>query len=340
MKLLLITGGLGFLGSNFIRWQRTHDPGIKIINVDCHTYAAGMDNLGSIRSAAGYTEFGIDITNTRHLRGLWPKEPVTVVHFAAETHVDRSLLNALPFAETNILGTLSVLEVARNSAVERLIIVSTDEVYGPTPSPQKYTETQAMNPTSPYAASKGSGDLLALTYQRTYDVPVTILRSVNVYGPRQHPEKFIPLFITQALAGEPLPLYGDGKQQREWLWVEDFCKAVGLLVQARAPAHTVYHVAAGDHLCNLDVAQAIIELTGCPNDLLRLVADRPGHDRRYALDDTRFREEFGWQPQTHWEDGIKKTVDWYNKNRKWIKRRLHRSFHEYYQRQYQWRLDG
>lgn len=340
MNLLLITGGLGFLGSNFIRWQRTHDPDTKIINVDCQTYAAGTDNLGSIRSAAGYTEFDTDITNMENLRNMWPKEPVTVVHFAAETHVDRSLLNASPFAETNILGTLSVLEVARNSPVERLIIISTDEVYGPTPSPQKYTEAQALDPTSPYAASKASADLLALTYKRTYNVPVTILRSVNVYGPRQHPEKFIPLFITQALAGEPLPLYGDGKQQREWLWVEDFCGAVQILAQANEPAHTVYNVAAGNNLRNLDVAQAIIELTGCSGDLLRLVADRPGHDRRYASDDIRFREEFGWKPRTQWEDGIKETVDWYQANEKWVKRRFRQSFFEYYREQYQWRLDG
>jgi len=340
MKRLLVTGGLGFLGSNFIRRWRAHYPDSPVINVDCLTYAGGMDNLGPIRSSPGYVEFRTDVTDVRRLRNMWPKKPVTVVHFAAETHVDRSLLDAQPFVETNVIGTHLILELSRRFPVERLIIVSTDEVYGPTPPRRKFNEAQALNPGNPYAASKASADLLALAYQRTYNVPVVILRTVNVYGPRQYPEKFIPLFITHALSGKPLPLYGDGKQQRDWLWVEDFGEAVRLLVNARKPAYPVYHIAAGNCLRNLYVARAIIKLTGCPDELLRKVADRPGHDRRYALNDRRFREEFGWTPGTNWTEGIKKTVDWYSNNKKWVNRRLGASFYEYYRRQYDWRLHG
>ncbi|MFC1475569.1 dTDP-glucose 4,6-dehydratase [Candidatus Zixiibacteriota bacterium] len=340
MKRLLVTGGCGFLGSNFLRlWHRRY-PRSAVSNVDCLTYAGGADNPGKICTSPVYVEHRIDITRQQRLRAIWPKDPVTVVHFAAETHVDRSLLDAQPFVRANVLGTHSILESARMFPVERVIIISTDEVYGPTPPRRKFKESQALNPTNPYAASKASADMLALSYQRTYDIPVIILRSVNAYGPRQYPEKFIPFFITRALAGQSLPLYGDGRQQRDWLWPEDFGEAVRLLIVARRPRQRIYHIAAGNHRRNMDVARAIIRLTGCAPDLLRRVADRPGHDLRYALEDTLFRNEFGWAPKTTWREGLQKTVEWYRENTTWVKKRLRRSFFDYYRRQYRWRLHG
>jgi dTDP-glucose 4,6-dehydratase len=340
MKRLLVTGGFGFLGSNFLRlWHRRY-PRSEVINVDCLTYAGGADNPGEICSSPVYAEHRIDIANLRRLREIWPEDPVTVIHFAAETHVDRSLLEAQPFVRTNVLGTHSILELARTFPVKRVIIISTDEVYGPTPSRRKFKESQPLNPTNPYAAAKAAADMLARSYRRTYDVPVVILRAVNAYGPRQYPEKFIPLFITQALGGKQLPLYGNGLQQRDWLWSEDFCEAVRLLATARSLKHRVYHIAAGSHQRNIDVARAIIDLTGCAPDLLRPVTDRPGHDIRYALNDAQFRNEFNWTPKTAWREGLKKTVEWYRGNTAWVKKRLHRSFFDYYRRQYHWRLHG
>jgi len=340
MKNVLVTGGLGFLGSNFLRlWHRRY-PRSRIINVDRLTYAGGIDNLGKLRESPLYAESRLDLADLRRLRELKPKTPVTIVHFAAETHVDRSLLDAQPFIRTNIQGTHALLQFARLREAERVIIISTDEVYGPTPQRQKFKETQPLNPTNPYAASKAAADLLALAYRHTHDVPVYILRSVNVFGPRQYPEKFMPLFITNALAGKPLPLYGDGLQERDWLWHEDFCEAVRLLVVARSPEHHVYHIAAGNQKRNIDVAQAIISGTNCPRQLLRHVADRVGHDTRYALNDSRFRREFNWHPTMPWPDGLKETIEWYRTHPAWINKRLRRSFFAYYRRQYHWRLDG
>jgi dTDP-glucose 4,6-dehydratase len=340
MKRLVVTGGLGFLGANFLRWWYARYPRAELTNIDCLTYAGSAGNPGTLRSAKGYREHRLNIVGLNRLRGIWPRRPVTVVHFAAETHVDRSLIDAQPFARTNVLGTHTLLELAREFPVKRLIVISTDEVYGPAPKNRKFTESQPLNPSNPYAASKASADLLSLAYRCTYDVPVIVLRSVNVYGPRQYPEKFIPLFVTNALAGSPLPLYGNGRQERDWLWVDDFCAAVGLLIEARAPAHPIYHIAARHTLRNIDVAKQIVELTGCSPALLRKVADRPGHDRRYALDDSRFRQEFGWRPQTAWPAGIRQTVAWYARNKTWVSRRMRRSYLDYYRRQYHWRLNG
>jgi len=340
MNQLMVTGGFGFLGANFLRWWNARHPRAAITNIDCLTYAGSAGNLGPLRSSPKYSEHRINIVNARRLETIWPRRPVTVVHFAAETHVDRSLIDAQPFARTNVLGTQSILELAREFPIKRLIIISTDEVYGPTPRRRAFTESQPLDPANPYAASKASADLLAAAYRQTYHLPIIILRSVNVYGPRQYPEKFIPLFTTNALAGKPLPLYGDGKQERDWLWVDDFCTAVGALVEAPQPKQTVYHIAAGRQLRNIDVAEQIIALTGCSKKLLRTVADRPGHDRRYALDDRRFRREFGWRPQIDWSAGLEETVAWYQGNSPWVKRRLRRSFAEYYRRQYHWRLHG
>ena len=340
MHRLVVTGGFGFLGGNFLRWWHQRHPRTEITNIDCLTYAGGADNPGDVRRSRGYREHRIDLVNFRRLREVWPRKPATIIHFAAETHVDRSLLDAQPFMRTNVLGTQAVLELARSFPVRRLIIVSTDEVFGPTPARRRFEEDQPLAPTNPYAASKAAADLLALAYRRTYALPIIILRSVNVYGPRQHPEKFIPLFAANALAGRPLPLYGDGNQERDWLWVEDFCAAAGCLIEARAPRQDAYHIAAGHHLRNRQVAEAIVELTGCAKRLLRPVADRPGHDRRYALNDRCFRTEFGWRPEISWTEGICRTVEWYTANQSWVRRRMRRSFLDYYRRQYGWRLDG
>ncbi len=339
MKHLLVTGGLGFLGSNFLRWYHRRHRRVKLTNIDCLTYAAGIDNLGNLRSSPEYEEHRVDITNGRRLRSVWPDDPVTVVHFAAETHVDRSLQDAQPFVRTNILGMQNILEMARRNPVRRVIIISTDEVYGATPARGKFREDQPLAPTNPYAASKAGGDLLALAYRQTYNLPINILRSVNVYGPRQYPEKFIPLFITNALNGRELPLYGDGNQQRDWLWVEDFCEAVRRLVNAPQPEHPIYNISAGNQQRNRDVAKTIMRLTDCSPGQLRPVADRPGHDRRYALNDRHFRKEFSWRPKTPWPDGIRKVTAWYRANAAWVKKRQRQSYRSYYRKQYHWRFD-
>jgi dTDP-glucose 4,6-dehydratase len=340
MTTIIVTGGLGFLGSNFLRlWHRRY-PRSQIINIDRLTYAGGTDNLEALRDDPVYTEFRLDVADLRRLSRIKPQQPVTIIHFAAETHVDRSLLDAQPFVHTNVLGTHALLQYARMISARRVIIISTDEVYGPTPTRRKFGEQQPLNPANPYAATKAAADLLALACRRTHDLPVIILRSVNVFGPRQYPEKFIPLFTTNALAGKPLPLYGAGEQQRDWLWHEDFCEAVRLLVVARSPQAPIYHIAAGNQHRNLDVARAIIAETQCPPELLQQVADRPGHDPRYALSDSLFRTEFDWRPKMPWRDGLRLTVEWYRTHPEWVRNRRRRSFHEYYRRQYQWRLDG
>ncbi len=339
MSLLLVTGGYGFLGANFIRYWRRRHPRAHLVNIDYLTYAGGRDNLGELIHSPRYTEQRIDIANLGKLHAVWPKRRTTVVHFAAETHVDRSLIDAQPFSRTNIQGTLSLLEIARTMPIDRLIIISTDEVYGPTPPRQKYREGQPLRPTNPYAASKASADLLALAYRSSYDLPIVILRSVNVYGPRQYPEKFIPLAVTNALAGSPVPVYGDGEHQRDWLWVDDFCAAVYHLVSTTSIKHPVYHIAAHNHRRNYQVAEQIIRLSGGEPEQLQYVADRPGHDRRYALDDRRFREEFDWEPKKRWRNGLKETVQWYRENTRWIARRRKKKFHDYYRRTYQWRLN-
>ncbi len=339
MSLLIVTGGYGFLGSNFIRhWAKRRRSAIS--NVDCLTYAGGRDNLGEVTKSSRYSEHRVDIATLKKLRAVWPDQRATVVHFAAETHVDRSLLDAQPFTRTNIQGTLSLLEIARMVPVRRLIVISTDEVYGPAAPRRKFRPDSPLQPTNPYAASKAAADMLALSYRKSYGLPVVILRSVNVYGPRQYPEKFIPLAVTNALAGKAVPVYGDGRQHRDWLWVDDFCAAVYRLATAAVVEQDIYHIAGHNHQRNHHVAEQILRLTGGQKEQLQFVADRPGHDRRYALDDREFRKEFDWSPEMSWRDGLAHTVDWYRENARWITRRKEKGYHDYYRRMYHWRLNG
>lgn len=323
---MLVTGGCGFMGSHFVRaWLRTN-PRSTMLNVDCLTYAGSIDNLEEAAAHPGYSHVRIDIADRAAVDQLWEKPCDCIVHFAAETHVDRSLEDAGRFVRTNVLGTqtlLASLLAAGNSATP-VIVISSDEVYGPTPMGQTFGTDQPLHPTSPYAASKAGADLLALAYARSYKLDVTLVRSVNVYGPRQYPEKMIPLFVTRALAGETLPLYGDGSQRRCWLYVDDFVDGVLRLLdnpdtRRQSP---VWHLGSEHELENRAIAESLCDLCGVDHARIQSVSDRPGHDSRYALDYTLTTDALGWKPKITAADGLRLTVDWIRNNLDWCHRRL------------------
>ncbi len=323
---VLVTGGCGFLGSHFVRaFLRGHRDAI-VVNADCLTYAGSLDNLEEAAVDPRHRHERIDIADDDAVDGLFTQGFDLIVHFAAETHVDRSLENAGAFVRTNVRGTENMLKSAgrrRLTPKPAVIIVSTDEVYGPTPQGIRFGTDAPLTPTSPYAASKAVADRLALAYGRAYDLDLAIVRSVNVYGPRQYPEKVIPLFISRALAGEPLPLYGDGLQSRSWLYVDDFVD--GIMRIADDPAHRreqiVWHLGSTDETRNLELAQSICRLCNANTALITSVPDRPGHDRRYSLDFTRTETAFGWRPRTAMDAGLETTVRWMKSNLEWCRRR-------------------
>lgn len=320
---LLVTGGCGFLGSHFVRrWLRDH-PGDTITNVDCLTYAGSADNLEDASAIPRYSHLLLDIADHQAMANAWREPFDTVVHFAAETHVDRSLEDASRFVRTNVLGTQILLERARMRPGTSVIIISSDEVYGPTPKGAVFGIGEPLRPTSPYAASKAAADWMALAYKTSYDLDVTILRSVNVYGPRQYPEKFIPLFVTNALAGSPLPLYGHGRQRRSWLYVEDFVNGLSAIVADREKRRgkPIWHLGSPDEFENKSIARMICELCNADPGLIRHVADRPGHDARYALDYSQTQRVFDWAPQVRFADGLARTVDWIRQNLDWCRAR-------------------
>jgi dTDP-glucose 4,6-dehydratase len=333
---ILVTGGAGFIGSHLVRHLlRT---GHRIVNLDALRYSGNLDNLRDVDAHAGYAFVKADICDQPMLARIFTEhQPEAVINCAAETHVDRSILEPSGFARTDVLGTATLLEAARKAGVQRFIQVSTDEVYGSVEHGFS-TEADRLDPRSPYAASKAGGDLLALSYFSTYRFPVLVTRGSNTFGPNQYPEKFIPLFVTNALENEPLPLYGDGRYRRDWLSVFDHCRAIDHVLTHGEPG-TVYNIGGGNERENVEVAQIILSRLGRPRSLIRHVQDRPGHDRRYAVDCSRIRA-LGWVPEVSFEDGLCATIDWYKEHDAWWRRIKSGEFRAYYVQAYGDRLQG
>jgi dTDP-glucose 4,6-dehydratase len=313
-KTVLVTGGAGFIGSHFVRETLRRHKDTRIVNLDKLTYAGNLDNLHDIADDPRYEFVLGDIRDRALVRNLLARVQ-GVVHFAAETHVDRSIYDAGEFVLTNVHGTYTLLDALRAfPAVEFFVHISTDEVYGSRPG-RAARETDPLTPSSPYAATKAAGDHLARAYHVTYGLPTIVLRPSNTYGPCQFPEKLIPLFLANALEGKTLPVFGDGRQVRDWLYVEDHCRAVeAALLRSRAGG--VYNVGGGFPLGNLDLARRLLDALEAPRELIQFVADRPGHDRRYAMDSSLIRA-LGWEPAVPFEEGLKRTVRWYAANKKW-----------------------
>jgi len=313
---ILVTGGAGFIGSNFIKLLISKYPDWQIVNYDLLTYAGNLANLTDIENRPNYHFIKGDISNVSQVENVFSNGFDYVVNFAAETHVDRSLYEPQLFVRTNILGTQMLLEQARKSGIKRFLQVSTDEVYGSISVPQFADEKSVLNPSSPYAAAKASADLLCLSYVKTYNLPVVITRTCNNFGPYQFPEKIIPFFITKALNNEPLPLYGDGLNIRDWLYVTDNCEAI-LLALTQGQNGTIYNISGDSMLSNLDLTKAILKQLGRPENLIKFVEDRPGHDHRYAIKAEKIQNELGWRPQTDFAEGLKYTIKWYEENQGW-----------------------
>lgn len=331
---ILVTGGAGFIGSAFIRLTLATAPTVRILNLDKLTYAGNLDNLATVCDDLRYEFVRVDLCDAKAVEGAFDSfRPEVVVHFAAESHVDRSILSPAPVFETNLRGTFTLLEVARKRKVARFLHVSTDEVYGSIPEPHEADEEYPLRPSSPYSASKAGSDLLALSYFTTYGLPVTVTRASNNYGPYQFPEKLIPLMISNALEDKPLPVYGDGMQVRDWLYVEDHCRAILALVE-KGRAGEIYNIGGNRSLPNLDVIHQILRSTGKPESLLRTVTDRPGHDRRYALTSEKTMRETGWAPAVEFEQGLGATIRWYRDNAGWVERVKSGEYQRYYEMNY------
>lgn len=318
MQSLLVTGGMGFIGSNFIHYWRKHHPDDQIINVDLLTYAGNRDNARLFDGQVGYQFVQSDIGDEALMVKLMQGIDV-VVHFAAESHVDRSIQDPGSFVRTNVVGTQILLEAARQGQVKKFIHISTDEVYGSLGAEGAFCEETPIAPNSPYSASKAGSDLLVRAYYETYGFPAVITRCSNNYGPRQFPEKLIPLLITRALRNEKTPLYGDGLNVRDWLYVDDHCSAIERVIEVGMPGE-VYNVGGQNERTNLEVVQSILKLLGKPEALIQYVADRPGHDRRYAIDSSKIRRELGWMPAYSFEKGLQKTLEWYVSETEWCAR--------------------
>jgi dTDP-glucose 4,6-dehydratase len=333
MVEVLVTGGAGFIGSNFVRWAHDAHTDWRITTLDKLTYAGRMENLESVMASARHRFVKGDIADAAIAAPLVRASDI-VVHFAAETHVDRSILAAGDFIQTDVFGTFVLLEAARaSSGLRKFIQISTDEVYGSVAKGES-RETDELRPRNPYAASKAGADRLAYSYWATYRVPVIVTRASNNYGPNQFPEKVIPLFTTNAIDNKPLPLYGDGLNVRDWLHVEDHCRALDVLIAQGEPGET-YNIGGGNEINNIELTRRILQLVGRPESLIQRVTDRQGHDRRYALDTTKMRT-LGWRPQADFEAGLQATVDWYRRNEGWWRpiKDQDRAFRAYYDAQY------
>jgi dTDP-glucose 4,6-dehydratase len=335
---LLVTGGAGFIGSAFIRLllDQEHDPdrSLRVVNLDKLTYAGNLENLTSIASDVRYRFVHGDICDAALVNSLVANEkPDVIVNFAAESHVDRSILSPAPVFETNLRGTFTLLEAARTHQTPRYIQISTDEVYGSIDPPHEADENYPLRASSPYSASKAGADLLALSYFVTYKMPVSVTRASNNYGPYHFPEKLIPLMISNAMEGKSLPIYGDGQQIRDWLYVDDHARAI-LAVIERGRSGEIYNIGGSRALPNLDVVRKILAAVGKPESLMQTVKDRPGHDRRYALSSEKLMRETGWQAQVPFEDGLRATIDWYRSNTAWTARVKSGEYQNYYQSNY------
>lgn len=332
---LLVTGGAGFIGSNFVIRMLDRHPAYRIVNVDKLTYAGNLENLKGIEGNPNYKFFRSDICDRPAMARIVRDGNIdAIVNIAAESHVDRSIQGSAEFVQTNIGGTNVLLELAREFRISRFLQVSTDEVYGSLGASGKFTEETPLHPNSPYAASKAAADLLALAYHHTHGIPVTITRCSNNYGPLQFPEKLIPLMIANALNDKPLPVYGDGKNVRDWLEVTDHCSALDLVLHSGVPGE-VYNIGGSNEKNNLEVVRLILSMVKKPESLITFVKDRLGHDRRYAIDSTKIQRELKWKASVTFEEGLKKTVQWYLENRSWWERIVSGEYQEYYRKMYE-----
>jgi dTDP-glucose 4,6-dehydratase len=329
---VLVTGGAGFIGSNFIHYILQQHPDWQVTNLDKLTYAGNLENLKDIEKHPGYHFVRGDITDRELIAELLKNGFEVIVNFAAESHVDRSIMDASPFVETNIKGTQVLLEGVRQHPVEKFIQVSTDEVYGSIES-GSFTEVSPLSPSSPYSASKTAADLLCLAYYHTYEVPVTITRSSNNFGPYQFPEKLIPLAITNILESKSVPIYGDGLNTRDWIYVEDHCRALESVIQKGQPGQ-VYNIAAGQEKTNLELIHTLLNIMGKSREVITFVKDRPGHDRRYSLNISKIGQELGWKPLYPFEEALKNTVEWYLSHEPWWRQVKSGEYAKYYERMY------
>ncbi|TVX89400.1 dTDP-glucose 4,6-dehydratase [Paenibacillus agilis] len=336
---LLVTGGAGFIGSNFVIYMLNKYPNYQIINVDVLTYAGNLENLQVVQDHPNYSFVKADIVDEVVIDKLFQTGVDVVVNFAAESHVDRSIIDPGIFVKTNVQGTQVLLDAAKKYKVKKFVQVSTDEVYGSLGETGLFTEETPLAPNSPYSASKAGGDLLVRAYHETFGLPINITRCSNNYGPYHFPEKLIPLMIANALADKELPVYGDGLNIRDWLYVEDHCSAIDLVVHKGVNGE-IYNVGGSNERTNIQIVKTILKELGKPESLIRYVEDRPGHDRRYGIDATKLTTELGWQPKHNFETGIRETIRWYLNNQEWWKRILTGAYQEYYNKQYAGRLGG
>jgi dTDP-glucose 4,6-dehydratase len=334
MKCLVVTGGCGFIGSNFIRDQLKRYPEQSLVNIDKLTYAGNPENLKDIDGDPRYRLQKLDICDRDSIQTLLTAvKPDAVVNFAAESHVDRSILDSGPFIQTNVVGTQILLDACRQAKVARFVQVSTDEVYGSLGAEGFFTEATALAPNSPYSASKTAADVLVRAYCHTFGFPGVITRCSNNYGPYQFPEKIIPLFISKALEDKPLPVYGTGENVRDWIHVLDHCRGIDAALRQGRPGE-VYNFGGHQEIRNIDLTRMLLELLGKPQTLIEFVRDRPGHDLRYAIDCSKAERELGWKPQVSFRQGIRDTIDWYQANSEWVNRIKTSEYLKYYEQQY------
>lgn len=335
---LIVTGGAGFIGGNFVHYMLQEHPGDQIICLDKLTYAGNLSTLADVMDHPNFQFVKMDICDRDSVYGLFEKEkPDVVINFAAESHVDRSIENPEIFLQTNIIGTSVLMDACRKYGIQRYHQVSTDEVYGDLPLDRPdlfFTEETPIHTSSPYSNSKAGADLLVMAYYRTYGLPVTISRCSNNYGPYHFPEKLIPLMIINALHDRPLPIYGDGLNVRDWLYVEDHCRAIDLIIR-KGKVGEVYNVGGHNEMRNIDIVKLICQELGKPESLITHVTDRKGHDRRYAIDPEKIHRELGWLPETKFADGIKKTIQWYLTHQKWWEDIISGEYQNYYQKMYE-----
>lgn len=333
-RTVLVTGGAGFIGSNFVRYLLAAQPDVRVVNMDCLTYAGNLENLAEVADNSRYAFVRADIRDPRACVEVCQENGVeAVVHFAAESHVDRSITGPAAFVETNVGGTLNLLQAARECGNLRFLQVGTDEVYGSLGPTGLFTETTPLDPHSPYSASKAAADHLVSAFGTTYGLPVVITRCSNNYGPYQFPEKMIPLMINNARQNKPLPVYGDGSNVRDWLYVEDHCRALWLALTKGTPGR-VYNIGGNSERTNLEVVKAILRHMGKPESLISFVKDRPGHDFRYAIDASRIHRELGWSPTVDFETGLGRTIDWYLAHQPWLDHIVSGEYKKYYEAMY------
>jgi dTDP-glucose 4,6-dehydratase len=331
---IFVTGGAGFIGSMFVRLLLDEIPDCHVVNFDALTYAGNMDNLEALDENRHQFIRG-DITDSNAVLDALVDGCDAIINFAAESHVDRSIANAAEFLQTNILGTQVLLDAARARGVKRFVQVSTDEVMGSLPENERafFTEDSPFAPNSPYAASKAAAEHLVRAAHHTFGLDTVITRCGNNYGPRQFPEKFLPLALSNALTDQPIPVYGDGRNVRDWIYVEDHCRAIHLVMQ-KGSSGAVYNIGARNERQNIEVVESLLDAIGKPRSLIRFVKDRPGHDRRYAIDPSLIESELGWRPRETWASGLEKTINWYRQNARWLERTRSGAYKEYYRKQY------